>query len=70
VGAGEAREPDGVHVFLHRGAGDLLGGLVQAGIDDLHPGVPQGSGDDLDTAVVPVEARFGHEDPGSSCRHS
>src|SRR5918996_4674409 len=52
----ETRKPDGVDVLLDRGGGDLLGRLVQARVDDLHPGVSQRSGDDLDAPVVAVEA--------------
>ena len=39
------------------------GRLVQAGVDDLHAGVPQGAGDDLGAAVVPVQAGLGDDDP-------
>ena len=42
MGAGEQRQADGVGVLLQRGLGDLLGRLVQAGVDDLEPGVAQG----------------------------
>ena len=49
-----------------RGRGDLLGGLVEARVDDLHPGVSQRPGDDLDAAVVAVEAGFGDEDAWAS----
>ncbi len=38
--------PDGVGVLLEDGLGDLLGRLVQAGVDDLEAGVAQGPGDD------------------------
>src|SRR6266700_2772803 len=37
--------------------------LVQAGVDHLHPGVPQRRGDDLGAAVVPVEARLRDQHP-------
>ena len=39
--AGEDRDADDVHVLLERGGGDHLGRLPQAGVDHLHPGVPQ-----------------------------
>src|SRR5438445_358774 len=55
------RETHDVHVLLDRGLGDHLRGLVQTGVDHLHPGVPQRRGHDLGTAVVPVEARLGDE---------
>jgi hypothetical protein len=61
VRAGEDREPDRVRVLLDHGGGDLLGGLVKAGVDHLHPRITQGPGDDLRAAVVPVEAGLGHD---------
>ena len=62
VGAGEDREADRVGVLLDHGLGDLLGRLVQAGVDHLHAGVAQGAGDDLGAAIVAVEAGLGHDD--------
>ena len=62
VGAGHDGEADGVDVFLFGGGGDHFGGLVQAGVDDLHAGVAQGAGDDFGATVVAVEAGFGDED--------
>jgi hypothetical protein len=56
VGAGEDRDADRVRVLLDRRLDDLLRRLVETGVDDLHPGVPEGSGDDLGAAVVPVQA--------------
>ena len=40
---------------------DLLGGLVEPGVDDLEPGVAQRPGDHLGAAVVPVEPGLGHD---------
>ena len=34
---------------------------MQAGLDDVHARVAQGAGDDLDAAVVPIEANLGKE---------
>ena len=62
VGAGVAREPDGVGVLLDRGLGDLLGRLVQAGVDHLEARVAQSARDDLGSPVVPVEPGFRHHD--------
>jgi hypothetical protein len=62
VGPREQREPHGVGILLDDGLHDLLGRLVQAGVDDLEPGVPEGPGDDFGTPIVPVQARFGHHD--------
>ena len=56
VRAAQDRQADDVDVLLHRGGGDHLGRLVQAGVDDFHPGVAQRGGDDLGAAIVAVEA--------------
>ena len=69
VGAGEHGEADGVHVLLHRGGHDLLGGLVQPGVDHLEARVAQGPRDDLRAAVVPVEPGLGHQHPDLSLGH-
>ena len=61
--AAEDTDGDYVDVFLERGLGDHLGGLTDAGVDDLHSRVPKGSGDHLCTSVVSVEARLGYQDP-------
>ena len=51
-----------VRVFLNRRLDDLLGRLVQPGVDDLHAGVAQRARDDLRAAVVPVEPWFRDDD--------
>ncbi len=62
VGAGRAATgPTASASSCMRGLGDLLGRLVQAGVDDLEAGVAQGAGDGLRPAVVAVEARLGHD---------
>src|SRR5919198_64867 len=38
---------------------DLLGRLVEAGVDHLHTGVPEGAGDDLRPSIVPVQSGLG-----------
>ena len=62
VGAGQDRQPDRVGVLLDHRLDDLLGRLVQAGVDHLHAGVAQRAGDDLRAAVVPVEAGLRDDD--------
>ena len=64
VRAGEDRDADRVGVFLDHRLDDLLGRLVQTGVDDLHPGVAQCPRDDLRAPVVTVEAglRDDHSD--------
>ena len=59
VSAAQDRHTDGVHVFLERGGRDHLGRLAQTGVDDFHAGVAEGGGDDLRTAIMPVETWFG-----------
>ncbi len=39
----------------------ISGRLVEAGVDDLHPGIAQRRRDDLGTAVVTVESGLGDE---------
>src|SRR5262249_12059611 len=62
VGAGQHAEPDGVRILLDGGGHDLLGRLMEAGIDHFEAGVPQRPRDDLGAAVMAVEARLGHDD--------
>ena len=71
VRAGEHGQPDGVGVFLDGRLDDLLGRLVQPGVDDLDAGVTQRSRDDLGAAVVPVEAGLGDHDAdrADGCHH-
>ena len=61
VRAAEQRQPDGVDVFLQRGLGDLLGRLVQTGVDDLEAMVAQRTGDGLGAAIVTVETGLCHD---------
>ena len=70
VRAAEDREADDVDIFLGSGAGDHLGGLAQAGVDDLHAGVAEGAGDDFGAAVVAIEAGLGDENANFLVRHS
>ena len=62
VGAGEDGEADAVDVFLDGGGDDHLGGLAEAGVDNLHACVTESSGDDLGAAVVAVKTGLGDED--------
>ena len=55
----EQRQPDGVGVFLDRRLDDLLGRLVQPGVDDFEAGVAQSASDHLGAAVMPVEPGLG-----------
>src|SRR4030095_6675521 len=61
MGAGQNRQADGIRVLLQRRRDNLLGSLPETRIDHFHPGVPQGPGDDLGTAVVAVKSRFGND---------
>ena len=70
VRARQDREPDRVGVLLKHGLDDLLGRLVQTGVDHLHAGVAQRAGDDLRPAVVPVETRLRHDDSDLAAVHA
>ena len=59
--AGQDRDADDVDVLLHGSVDDLLGRAMQAGVDDVHAGVAQRARDDLDAAVVAVEADLGDD---------
>jgi len=63
VGAREDAQADGIHILLDGCGHDLLRRLVEAGVDDLHPGVPEGPRDHLHAPVVAVEPALRHEDP-------
>src|SRR5215218_4099064 len=67
VGARENGDADGVGVLLDGRLHDLLWGLVEARVDDLHPRVAEGAGDDLGPPVVPVEANLRHNHPYRAC---
>ena len=58
VCAGEDGETDAVDVFLDGSGDDHFGGLAKAGVDDLHAGITQSTGDDFGAAIVAVEAGF------------
>jgi hypothetical protein len=62
VRAAEQRQADGVDVLLQRGLRDLLGRLVQAGVDDLEAMVAQRAGDGLRATIVAIEARLRDDD--------
>ena len=55
--ARQQREPDAIRILLEDGLGDLFGSLMQPGVDDLEPMVPESSGDGLGTAIMTVKAR-------------
>ena len=60
--AGEDGEADAVDVFLDGSGDDHRRRLAEAGVDDLHACVAEGTGDDFCAAVVAVETGFGDED--------
>src|SRR5262249_56202915 len=61
VRAGEDAEPHDLHVFLDGNGRDRLGPLADPEVDHLESRVAQCAGDELRTAVVPVETRLGDE---------
>ena len=62
VRAGQHGQSDRVGVLLDGGLHDLLGRLVQPGVDDFHAGVAQRPRDHLGAPVVAVQARLGDDD--------
>ena len=58
MSARQNADAEDVDIFLNRRHHHLLGGAVKTGVDDIHAGVAQTAGDDLDTAVVTVQADF------------
>src|SRR5258708_31086298 len=67
--AGEDGEADNVDVFLDGGGGDHLRGLAQAGVDDFHAGIAQGTGDYFCASVMAIEARLGDQHTNLLLRH-
>jgi hypothetical protein len=47
---------------LNGGFDNLLRRLVQTGVDDLHAGITQGTGNYLRAPVMPVKSGLGHND--------
>jgi hypothetical protein len=62
VRAREQRETEGVGVFLDDRLDNLLGRLVQAGVDDLEAGVAQGPCDDFGPAIMAIQTGLGDND--------
>ena len=60
VRSGKNRKSDGVHIFLKGSVHDLLRSLAQSGIDNLHPGIPQGARNDFGPPVVTIQAGLGN----------
>jgi hypothetical protein len=69
VRAGEDGEADDVDVFLHGGRGDHFGGLAQAGVNDFHAGITQGTGNYFCAAVVAIQPRLGDQHSDFLSRH-
>ena len=59
MGAGEDAETDDIDVFLDGRLDDLFGSPTEAGIDDLHAGIPQGPADHFGPPIMAVQARLG-----------
>ena len=58
--AAEDAEAHQRHILLKRGFGDHFRSLAQTGVDDFVTGIAQGAGDNLRSAIMPIEARFGN----------
>ena len=61
MGSRQKRQTDGVYIFLQGGFGDLFGGLVQTGLDDLESVIAKGAGDGFCPTIMAVEARLGND---------
>ena len=57
----EHRERHHVDVLLDRGLDDLLGRLVESGVDHLHAAVAERGGHDLGATVVPIKPGLTHQ---------
>ena len=68
MGAGEDAQGDDIHVFLNGGFHDLARCLPETGVDHLHARVHEGICNDLDSAVMTVQSRFGSQHPYFSFR--
>ena len=55
-------EADTIDVLLDGSMDDHLRSLPQAGVDDLHAGIAQGTSDNFRAAVMAIKAGLGHED--------
>src|SRR5678816_3520871 len=62
VRAREDRQTDDLRILLQRGGDDLLGGLTQPGVNDLHPRIAQRTGNDLGPPIVAVETGLRDDD--------
>src|SRR5262249_4407612 len=58
VSAAEDAHAEPVRIFIRDRSGDGVDRLPKPGVNDVHAGVAQGPGHDLDTAVMPVQADF------------
>src|SRR5688500_7163483 len=62
VRAAQNGKADDVGVFLDGCGSDHLRRLMQAGVNDLHPGVPERGGDYFRASIVPVQSGLGDDD--------
>lgn len=69
MGPAEDRDPDGVNILLKSRGGDHLGRLPEPGVDHLHSGIAESTGDDLRSAVVTIKARLGYQNPYLTFAH-
>jgi hypothetical protein len=58
-----------VYCFLDSRADNLLDGLMQSGVYDLHTGIPQGQRSDFRPAVMSIQSRFAHKNFDFLFRH-
>ena len=63
--SGKDGQADDLYVLLQRSINDHFRSLTQAGIDDLHTGIPQRASNYFRATIVSVEARFRNQHPDS-----
>ena len=68
VGAGQDADADNVNVLLRGCRRHLVGSDPHSQVNHLHAGIAERAGDDLDAAVMAVQAELGEEDAGWMAR--
>ena len=59
---GEQADSQHVYIFLDGRKRHFFRGSVQAQIDHIHPGITQGAGHDLDSAIMAIQPDLGDQD--------
>ena len=62
VGTGKKGQAHGIGILLDHGLDDLLGGLMETGVDNLESLVTEGTGNHLCTTVMTIKAGLCNND--------